>query len=252
MTFGQTARPRFTRNTCKRLNAEVFAVLIVNDMTMDFHVLRQILRITSLIGSYVQRLPERTLVDISKVLSDAIKAVEEADVPDDLRQVAFEKAVELAARSMVPVEPDGLAGGADSQAANGTQDPADPLARIAGKLGLPLDLVGDVFYIDSGELGIGLPTSSFDRTKAGATKQLALVIAAGRQAAGLDEWTSSAVIRAMCQEYGRFDSANFATTLRSIGSAFSYRGKGFNLEVRLTRPGLERASELIRELTASQ
>jgi hypothetical protein len=191
-------------------------------------------------------------MDIARALTEALKALEAANVPDDLREKAFEKAFELAARDLEPdspstVEQQRLQGGDPGLGEAGLEIPAQ-LARIAERLRLALPVVGDVFYEDNGEVGIGLPASSLDRSKSGATRQLALLVAAARQGAGLEEWTSSSTIRAICADYGRFDSANFASTLKNMGSLFSYRGKGHGLEVRLTRPGLEQAADLIQEM----
>jgi hypothetical protein len=175
---------------------------------------------------------------------EAVKAVEEADVPEDLRATAFEKAFEA------------LIGVGQSAAGPISREPAahlataegPSLAGIASRLGLDQALAEEVFYVDGDTLGLALAPSKFSPKKAAATQDIALLLAAGRQAGGWDEWTQVGHIRAACRDYGRFDAANFATTVRRMANVFSFRGKGRQLEVRVTRPGFEQAANLAREL----
>lgn len=183
-------------------------------------------------------------MDLVEAIKSALKAVDEAGVPEDLREKAFEKAFEWTTQGREPASESGdnNAGRAATRASTGR------LPQIAEKLRIDPAIVEDVFFEDDGEVGVGIAASSLDHSKSGATRQLALLVAASRQASGLEEWTPSSAIRAVCTDYGRFDTANFASTLRSMGPVFSYRGKGQNLEVRLTRPGIERAADLVHEL----
>ena len=185
--------------------------------------------------------------EVKQMIKDAVKAVEEANVPDDLRVAAFEKSV------------DALIGAGDLDVADASPREARPpaaatngpsLAAVASRLGLDLGLVEEVYYVDDNELGLALAPSKFPSKKAAGTMQIALLFAAGRQAGGWEEWTPVGSIRAACRDYGRFDAANFATTIKRMGSVFSFRGKARQLEVRVTRPGYEQAAELARDLSA--
>jgi hypothetical protein len=183
-------------------------------------------------------------MELTEALRRALSAVEEADVPDDLRDKAFEKAFDWLTR-----ESGGPAVSSNIQRDLEVRTPSiGPLRQLANKLGLDPAVIEDVFYEEDGEIGIGIAASRLDRSKSGGTRQLALLVAAARQGSGQEEWTSSPEIRRVCADYGRFDSANFATTIRSMGTVFSYRGKGHSLEIRLTRPGMEQASALVGEL----
>ena len=77
-----------------------------------------------------------------------------------------------------------------------------------------------------------------------ATKQIALLIAGARQAAGIDEWTSWDQFRTVCADYKRLDSGNFAKTIREMEDVFRLRKESERkLAVTLARPGWEQFAE---------
>jgi hypothetical protein len=183
--------------------------------------------------------------EVRKMMKEAVKAVQEADVPDDLRVVAFEKSF------------DALIGGSDTAAPPAQEDDSRPLAvpmdgpslaAIASRFGVDRGSIDETYYVDGEALGLAIAPARFQRTKAAATQQVALLLGAGRQAGGWDDWTAVATIRSACRDYGFLDEANFATTIKRMGDVFSFRGRGRQLEVRVTRPGYERAADLVREL----
>jgi hypothetical protein len=186
----------------------------------------------------------RTPDEMKTLMIEVVKAVEEAGVPEDLRVAAFEKTF-------------------DAMVGTGTGPPSSPvrepdrrvvpadgpsLGAIAARLGLDPELVGEIYYVDGDVLGLALASSKLKPKKAAATQEIALLLAAGRQAGGWDEWTPASRIRDVAREYGKYDQANFATTVRRMGDVFSFRRAGRDLEVRLTRPGYEQAANLAREL----
>jgi hypothetical protein len=185
--------------------------------------------------------------EVKRLMREAVQAVEEAEVPEDLRATAFEKSFDALIG----------AGGADEREtrrdthAPTVVPPSDgpSLEGIAARLGLELALVEEMYYADGDSLSLTVASSKFDPRKAGATQQIALLLAAGRQAGGWDEWTQVGHIRDACRDYGRFDVANFATTVKRMGDVFSFRGRARQLEVRVTRPGFEQAAALARDLS---
>lgn len=120
---------------------------------------------------------------------------------------------------------------------------------MAAKLDLPADTLGEVFHVEGEELTIVLARSKFEETRTGATRQLALLIAAGRQAGGWDEqWTATSVIREVVDDFGRLDSANFASTIREMQEVFSFSGNRQSLRVKVRRHGYDEATTLVRSL----
>jgi hypothetical protein len=186
--------------------------------------------------------------EIKRIMIEVIQAIDDASVPDDLRVAAFEKTFDALLTPVVS----GVRPAADSfpgrQSPQPTGAAGPSLGAIASKLGLDAELVEEIYYVDGDNLGLAVAASRFDSKKAGATQEIALLLAAGRQAGGWDEWTPVSRVRDVCREYGRFDPANFATTVKRMGSVFSFRGKAREVEVRVTRPGYEQAANLAREL----
>jgi len=182
--------------------------------------------------------------DVSGILREAIRVVREAEIPEDLQSVAFSEAVRLISSS------ESLAGqpAATIPAGEGT-----PLQHIATRLDLGVEVVSEVYFEDGDGINVGVAPRRLESATARATKQLALLVAAGRQAAGLDAegWTSTAEIRKVCRDFGKFDEGNFASTIREMQDHFNFRGKGLQRQVRLTRGGWEAAQELVRSLVSN-
>ncbi len=114
------------------------------------------------------------------------------------------------------------------------------------------DAVGEIYSDnDQGDADLVVGVGKLDNSTASATKQVALLVAGARQITELEQWTESKHIRNVCLHYGRFDSANFAKTVKQMDDAFSFKGKGQQLEVRLHQRGIERLKQLITSLTST-
>jgi hypothetical protein len=108
-----------------------------------------------------------------------------------------------------------------------------------------------VFDVEDEDLRVIVAPSRLPTKKSAATKVLAVLVAAGRQAGGFDDgWTSSAKIRDVCRDYGKLDGPNFATALGAMKHEFAFRGKGSHREVKVTRPGFVQAHRFVSEFTS--
>lgn len=185
---------------------------------------------------------------IASLLRQALTAVEDAQVPDDLRGVAFAKAFE--ALSLGPVASSGAdAGGEGGSKGTTSGAPAgSELGRIASKLEIDEDATEATFDLDEGEIRLSVPARKFNAQKSRATKEIALLVAAGRQAAGVEERTEVGVVREVVSDYGKLDPPNFATTIREMDEEFNISGSGQRRRVKVNRKGFERAGQLIKEL----
>jgi hypothetical protein len=190
----------------------------------------------------------RNMSPVAELLRDALKAVEDAQIPEDLRVMAFSKAF------------DSLSGGLPAPSAT-SGSPAVPTATMDSRIGSELGLIAEklaidaeateaTFDLDEGQLRLTVPARKFNAQKSRATKEIALLVAAGRQAAKLDERTEVRVIREVVSEYGKLDSANFAATVREMDEEFIISGSGQQRRVKVNRAGFERAAELIKEIHA--
>ncbi|MDQ4125686.1 MAG: hypothetical protein M3134_08815 [Actinomycetota bacterium] len=191
---------------------------------------------------------------LAQLYRRVLDALDQAEVPRELREVGFASGLNLVA-SEVPRPTTPEQGGAsiarESVVANSvrTETEFDALERIAGRLGLDVEEVGEIFHDDEGNLGIGVAPARLRRGQAAATKQIALLLAAGRQAGGYDDaYTRVSLIREMCRDFGRLDSSNFSSTITEMSEEFTFKGRGQDRQVHVTRPGWVKARDLITSL----
>jgi len=189
-------------------------------------------------------------VDARDVLIQTLEDVESARVAEDLRPIAFSKVFDLRA---------GASGGSQTAASGGTtatgggNTPAangrDPLASMAAKIGTDRDTVAEVFEVVDGAPALIVPPGKIATRPASGAKEIALLIAGGRQAAGVEEWTTLDVVREVCADFKRLDAGNFAKTIKQMQNEFAVRKESERKTlVRLSRPGWEAFGALVRRL----
>jgi hypothetical protein len=201
---------------------------------------------------YTSGMPANTS-RVTQVLRDALAAVAAADIPPELQPTALEKAVDLLAATPAssPVAHDKH----DEPRAGATKPlGASPLDKIAENLKLSREIVGDAFhYDDEAGLQVGLGTTKFASAKSAGAKQLALLFAAGRQAAGIEEWTAMKDLRELAKDFGRFDSANYSATIKEMHDVFMFAGtNAMDRKVKVNRRGKEAAAALITKMTGGE
>jgi hypothetical protein len=69
-----------------------------------------------------------------------------------------------------------------------------------------------------------------------------------RQAGGTPNITSQNEVRLMVSEYRKLDSANFATHISEMENDFQLVGKGKKRQLKVSRPGWEKAKQLVNSL----
>jgi hypothetical protein len=192
---------------------------------------------------------------LAEILKQAASAVDQADLPPELHTPAFEKAVDLLSGEGGQPKPTEKGKQKGQKASRHEKsEKAAPVAEIsldaiAQKTEASIEHVEDVFGLDSGELKVVIPGSKLSKSDAGGSKQLAILLVAGRAATGLDpEWTASEEIREVCRSFGVFNTANFSKTLKALSDEFRFTGNKQAMKVRLTRKGWEAAGDLIAEL----
>lgn len=192
---------------------------------------------------------------IRNILVAAREDVAAAEIPPELQEVAFREALRLHAGGglSAAIGPQGptvktLPGAPAPNAMEGDA----PLSRIASALSLDEAVVAEVFHpTEEGIELIASPGGLADRT-ATATKQIALLVAAGRQGAGLDEWTPLSEVREWCDHYRKLDSANFSSTIKEMENLLRFRGSSRKREVRMSKPAWEEAATLVRRLGGAE
>jgi hypothetical protein len=192
---------------------------------------------------------------VAAILAEAIAAVNEADVPAELKEAAFSKAVDVImarrrAESPPRMETDTRGPAPVTTTAPVTRPAAadDALGRIATRLRLGRETVAEVFDEADGKIDIIVPQRKFAAGKSPATKQLATLVAAARQGADVEEWTDADEIRHFVEDFKRYDSANFAASLKEMDDIFRIKQSGRKITLKLGRPGWDKAAELVTTL----
>lgn len=183
--------------------------------------------------------------DVESILAGAVKAVTDAKVPDDLKSVAFEKAVDLLAgrTSGAAAVPTGLTAPAAPTPAGSTHA-GSQLDRLAARLGLPHEVVESVYAEGRDGLHVNVKPDRLSRSKSAGARELALLVAAMHQA-DTDEPTSADEIRRVVEDYNRYDPPNFAASLGTLKGPFLPSGPPRARTFKLTRPGWAEASKLV-------
>jgi len=184
---------------------------------------------------------DRTMVE--RILSEAQAAVDSAGVADEFREVAFGKAVDMLGGTVVPATT--LAASEQTNTGSGS---GDRLERITKKLGVDATTADFFFDPDEEDVTLAVPRSRLDPKRSEATKQVALLYCAARQAGGYDDsYTSTANIKAKVENMGVLDSGNFSTHLKDI-EGLSVRGSRQNREFKVTSHGYEQAAKLMNRI----
>jgi hypothetical protein len=187
---------------------------------------------------------------VTAVLREAAEVVEAAGLPADLRSVAFGKVVDLLAEvtQPQPAAAPGSGPAVRASRAGSVRRSGDKLESIATAFGVDRELVDDTFHLDGDEIRLSITSGQLDSHMGRAAQQIAVLVAAARQAAGDDEeWTDTATIRAVANDFDKLNR-HFAEQLDELRDVFSFAGNGRGRRVKVKRTGYERAGELVRRL----
>jgi hypothetical protein len=185
-------------------------------------------------------------MDVSELLRQAAAAVDRAELPPEFRATGFAKAVDLllagAAAASVPTRLPG------TSAPPRLATPGDVIGRIAERLQLSREAVDHVYALDGENVDVVVASSRLGASKRKGTQEIAVLMSAGRQAVGLEEWTAMAPIRSVAEAYKRYDGPNFAKHVRALDGECNFQGTAQQLRLRLTRAGWEAARALVARL----
>lgn len=184
----------------------------------------------------------------TQILRDVLEAMRRADVPDALEVAAFERLFDWRTANSAQEPPTSVTRESGNVLATTSSTGSDAVAKIASKLGVEEQRVGRVFHDEGDRIDLILSPRSLPRSKAAAARVIALLVAAGNQAAQAEERTPVESIRAICEDYKVYDSANFASSLKSMRTEIRVEGKRKDAFLIVTRPGWETAAELVEQL----
>lgn len=191
---------------------------------------------------------------VRQAAAAALADVNALEVEGEDRKIVLKALLEARLGGSAPVSP-ALAA---RPAPNGTTQDApqavatdDVMGRVGAALKVDRDTLDLVYALQDGEPHVVISAKKITQNKAHAARQLGQLVAAARQAAGLEEWTSVSTIRKIVSDYGRLDSGNFASAIQQMDSVAVIRGKGQQREVKITKPGMEATAELINTLAGT-
>lgn len=192
-----------------------------------------------------------------EVLVATLEDVRAAETPEALLEVAFSKTFDLHAGIVGPHAPAAPADSASvappGRAVAAATGSGDLLAAVAAKTGVDRETVAEVFDERHGELELIIGPGKLPTSVSAGAKDIALLVAGGRQAAGIEEWTALDAVREVCAEFKKLDSGNFAKTIKAMTDEFNVRKESERKTVvRVSRPGWDAFSALVRRLAGAQ
>lgn len=192
--------------------------------------------------------------EIAERLRRAAAAVDDAGLAADLRRTGFERALDALDLRAVAVAP--AASTATTQTpgpgrvstSDAAASPDGAFAPIAERFELSLDQIERIYTLDDGQIRLAIKRSMLPEpdSKAASMRDVSLLIASGRQAAGAEDETSFALMREECQALGVLDGPNFATEVGKLD--FRLKGGRNTRTVKANRHHFEEAAQLITRM----
>ncbi len=188
----------------------------------------------------------RGLVDRAR---DAVAGLD-PQTDSDLRPIAFERILEALLRDTASAP----SNGGNGRPATSTQLIDDTFATeeqridaVASYLRIRPEQAGDLFELTSEEPRLQVNQTALEAQKRPALRQIVLLVAAARDALGIE--TGTADVRSAADDLGKFDRNNFINTISTMPEV-ALRGKRgeHNRQIRLRLIGTEAARELASSL----
>lgn len=181
---------------------------------------------------------------VAEVLRDAVRAIEKAGVPPELRSAGLPEAVRLLTRPAQTSESQKVD---RSHAAQEGETPS--LEKLAQRLGVSLAVLEDLFYIKDGTLHLIVPSRKIATGKREGTGEIAVLVTAGRQGAGLDDdLTAVSEVRHWANEMGRYDEKHFGEHLDTVDDVVTIIGKGRGRKLRAKWHEMDQLREIITRI----
>jgi hypothetical protein len=185
---------------------------------------------------------------VAAVLKLALEAVRKADIPEALEEVGFGRAIDLLGAGVAI--PKGQSATLGSSLGGG--DHGDRVTKIARRMGIDPGALAYVYDVDDDGVTLVVQRSKLAKDKANASREVALLYAAARQAGGFDEGsTPSGEIRQRVSDMGVLDANNFGPKLAAMRDWFAIKGAGQKREFKVTQHGYEEAAKIVHRITGA-
>lgn len=199
----------------------------------------------------------------AEVLKAAWSAVNEADLPEELHEIAFREAVSMymltsapagavahhTERDSSPVNFDDVRQGQSVpvQAGGGTAPASDLLAKVARGTGVPWQAIETLVYFEDDDFHVDLPAIKLGSSNAERTRNIAAVLTIVRTFSLDEDETPVDLIREEAHRLKCYDPSNFTTHLKGL-EGFAIRGSGETRRVVAKAGGLDGFPKLVESL----
>ncbi|MFD3400999.1 hypothetical protein ACFWUU_10000 [Kribbella sp. NPDC058693] len=189
-------------------------------------------------------------MDVDEVLRTALRAVKDAQVPDDLKEIAFTKAIDILSGAGEMVERSTDKQDQEGDQGDGTATESDRLKKLADALSVPHERIEMIYVEHDGDLQVAADPGRLGNSTHKRAGAVGLLVAAGRQLGGWDEGpTSDNPIRAEIDRLGLYDNTNYSKHMKDLGAWFNINGIGRSATYKLKYPGREHLKTLAKELS---
>lgn len=206
-------------------------------------------------------------MEVSKVLKDAWQAVETADVPAEMHEVAFREAIRILAPPTDSGEaqqgrrvgkPDGKRGlsGSDRKpkedgAGGLTVDESVLISKVAEGTGCDPELLDQLIHINDGRLEILIPGLRLGKKNSDKVRNISKIFSIV-YAFGLGEDGAAVeLIRSEVQRLKCYDNTNFSKQMAGLAPQFAVTGQGASKMVRPKSSGISNFAELVESIAGS-
>lgn len=188
---------------------------------------------------------------LAQLVTDAYSAVKDLDADDTFKLEGFKIVLtSLVGGNRIPIMPvnkNGTKPGSKS-VDTGNLDASDWAGKIANMLDLSIEQINELYYLDGDTLKLLINRKQLPSSASASTQHIAALLAAGRQAAGLDtEATDFEVIKEALVAHNVFNAKNWTSYIKSLGSKFICSGTGKQQSVKLTNKAYDEAAVFAKQ-----
>jgi hypothetical protein len=189
--------------------------------------------------------------DYAALATEAHTAVKDLDASDEYKLAGYKIILSslIGSPVLVHTKTGHAAEAAKTRPPTGTasQDSGDWTNKIADALGMTIDEIAEIYYFDGENLKLLVGRKQLPSSASSGTQHIAALVAAGRQAMGLDEnGTEFELIKPVLKTHNVFNTKNWTTYIKQLGSKFIYDGSGKKQTIKLTNKAYDVVAEIAR------
>lgn len=189
--------------------------------------------------------------DLKKQVEDAYSAIE--DLPEENFKLEGFKIIlrSILSNQTVVTNADALHIKKEASTHLALPESGDWQLSISTNLGISLEEVQKLFYLDNDDsLRLVLEMKHLQKSYSLATREIAILLSAGRQAAKSKfdiGGTTFDIIRKECERYNVLNKKNFTSYLKLLKPKFQIEGNGQDQSIRVTPQGFAEATIIARK-----